>query len=243
MTVALRKSRYTARLARSDADVALCQGLRHLSFFGSAGIDSDRFDAACTHLMVEDRSSAALVATARIMTFANGADIHTSYAAQSYDLAKFSQKQGRFAEVGRFCLRPGPVDSDILRVAWAALTRIVDDAGIDTLFGCSSFDGTAAECYASAFGLLYARHAGPHNLRPKVKAAETLQLSGFTGDAKAGMAQMPPLLKTYLIMGGWVSDHAVIDRAMNTMHVFTALDIATVPPVRAKALRALAQMI
>ncbi|MFU8824023.1 MAG: ornithine-acyl-ACP acyltransferase, partial [Yoonia sp.] len=30
----------------------------------------------------------------------------------------------------------------------------------------------------------------------------------------------------------------VIDRAMNTLHVFTCVDIAAVPPARAKALRA-----
>jgi hypothetical protein len=41
-------------------------------------------------------------------------------------------------------------------------------------------------------------------------------------------------------MGGWVSDHAVIDRQMNTLHVFTGLEIAAIPPNRARLLRALA---
>ena len=54
------------------------------------------------------------------------------------------------------------------------------------------------------------------------------------------MSLMPPLLRTYLGMGGWVSDHAVIDRAMNTLHVFTGVEVAAIPPARAKALRAIA---
>ena len=41
-------------------------------------------------------------------------------------------------------------------------------------------------------------------------------------------------------MGGWVSDHAVIDRDLDTLHVFTGLAIAAIPPHRAAALRALA---
>ncbi len=41
---------------------------------------------------------------------------------------------------------------------------------------------------------------------------------------------MPPLLRTYLMMGGWVSDHAVVDRQMNTLHVFTGLEIGAIPP-------------
>ena len=37
-------------------------------------------------------------------------------------------------------------------------------------------------------------------------------------------------------MGGWVSDHAVVDRQMNTLHVFTGLEIAAIPrPAKAVA--------
>jgi putative hemolysin len=54
------------------------------------------------------------------------------------------------------------------------------------------------------------------------------------------MRAMPPLLRSYLAMGGWVSDHAVVDRDLGTLHVFTALEIAALPPARARRLRALA---
>jgi putative hemolysin len=54
------------------------------------------------------------------------------------------------------------------------------------------------------------------------------------------MLGMPPLLKTYLLMGGWVSDHAVVDNDLNTLHVFTGLEIRAIPPARAKALRMVA---
>ena len=58
-------------------------------------------------------------------------------------------------------------------------------------------------------------------------------------DIKKANADMPPLLRTYLLMGGWVSDHAVIDRDLNTMHVFTAVDIKAIPQARKRLLRAL----
>jgi len=50
---------------------------------------------------------------------------------------------------------------------------------------------------------------------------------------------MPPLLRTYLLMGGWVSDRAVFDRKLETMHVFTAVDINAIPKARKRLLRAL----
>ena len=36
---------------------------------------------------------------------------------------------------------------------------------------------------------------------------------------------MPPLLRSYLALGGWVSDHAVVDPGLQTMHVFTGVEI------------------
>ena len=58
-------------------------------------------------------------------------------------------------------------------------------------------------------------------------------------DAKKANADMPRLLNIYLLMGGWVSDHAVIDRDLNTMHVFTAVDIKAIPQELKRLLRTL----
>ena len=51
---------------------------------------------------------------------------------------------------------------------------------------------------------------------------------------------MPPLLKTYLSMGAWVSDHAVVDLNMKTLHLFTGMEISKIPKSRKKFLLNLA---
>lgn len=51
---------------------------------------------------------------------------------------------------------------------------------------------------------------------------------------------MPPLLRSYLALGGWVSDHAVVDPGLQTMHVFTGVEIGAIPPARRRLLRATA---
>ena len=50
---------------------------------------------------------------------------------------------------------------------------------------------------------------------------------------------VPPLLRSYLAMGGWVSDHLVVDRDLGTLHVFAGLEVRAVPVARALALRRL----
>ena len=51
------------------------------------------------------------------------------------------------------------------------------------------------------------------------------------------MQRMPPLLRSYLAMGGWVSDHAVVDRDLDTLHVFTGFEVRAIPEARVRALR------
>ncbi|MGR3710973.1 MAG: ornithine-acyl-ACP acyltransferase, partial [Alterinioella nitratireducens] len=59
-------------------------------------------------------------------------------------------------------------------------------------------------------------------------------------DPRHALARMPSLLRSYLMMGGRVSDHAVIDCDLGTLHVFTGLEIAAIPPARATRLRQIA---
>ncbi len=234
MTIAMQIGRYRARLGAGADDLAACQRLRHLCFFGSDGLDRDDFDPRCQHLMIED-GDGTLIAAARILLIANATALRQSYAAQYYDLAALAALSGPLMELGRFCITPAVRDADVVRAAWGALTQIVDDAGVRVLFGCTSFPGTDPAVYGLALAKLAAQHIGPEALRPGIKAAEVVRLGAAKG---RGTAPLPSLLRSYLAMGGWVSDHAVIDRAMNTLHVFTCIDIAAVPPARAKALRA-----
>lgn len=237
MTAGFQKGRYKARLAVSAQDVAACQALRHRCFFGAAGMDVDPFDATWQHMMVEDGRGGPVVCTYRLHV-AHGPEVLLGYAAQFYDLTRFSRLDGPLIEIGRFCCDPATPDPHILRVAWGALTQLVDHYDASCLFGCTSFAGTDAAPYADIFARLGQNYLGPDARTPLQKAKQTIALHGIAPDAQP-QRPMPPLLRTYLAMGGWVSDHAVVDAQMQTLHVLTVLDIANVPPARAKALRAL----
>ena len=236
MTIPFQTWRYQVRFAASATDIVACQRLRHLMFYGSVGVDEDQFDAACRHLMVVDQAGR-LVATARLFQ-AGGTEALAGYTAQHYDLRDLAAIDRPMLELGRFCIAQDVMDADVLRLVWATLTRIVDAAGIAFVFGCSSFRGIDPAPYGAAFARLVAAHLGPDGLRPLPKSGQAIALRKIAPD---GAADVPSLLRTYLAMGGWVGDHAVVDRNMDTMHVFTCLEVAQVPPSRARVLRALAQ--
>ncbi|WP_127112267.1 GNAT family N-acetyltransferase [Shimia sediminis] len=241
----LAKGRYQARIAETPADLQAAQALRRQAFLGDdqGGLDADAFDALCTHFLVEDRNTGRLVCCFRILPLADGAEIGRSYAAQFYELSALKGFDGRMVEMGRFCIHPDVQDADILRVAWGAMTTYVDENNVEMLFGCSSFSGTDAAEYFDAFAMLRDKHLAPKRWLPQVKAPNVFRFAARLRrkpDPKRAQMRMPPLLRTYLLMGGWVSDHAVVDSQMNTLHVFTGLEIRAIPPARKRLLRAIA---
>lgn len=240
--IGLTRGRYRARLAVTQGDVEAAQKLRSLCF-ATRSADCDEFDDICTHVLVEDIGSDALVCCFRLLMLEGGADLDRCYSAQFYDLEGLRDFDGRMVEMGRFCIHPDSHDPDILRLAWGTMTRFVDAKGVQMLFGCSSFAGTETETYLDAFALLRQRHLAPKRWLPRVKAPDVFRFAAQLRrkpDAKLAALRMPPLLRTYLMMGGWVSDHAVVDQQLNTLHVFTGLEIGAIPTGRKRLLRAVA---
>ena len=230
----LRRGLYSARLAAGPADLMAAQALRHLAFRGETGLDQDSFDERCQHLMVED-AVGQLVACCRLQSFAAEADLSDSYAAMTYDLNRLARFPGPKLEMGRFCLHPTRHDPDILRLIWGALTTLIDQGGVTLLFGCTSFAGANPEAHQPALATLR-RFVAPADHAPGPHAPERVPLPEGRGDPTG----LPPLLRSYLGLGAWVSDHAVLDRDLDTLHVLTALPIDRVPAGRARALRAVA---
>jgi putative hemolysin len=242
------KGRYRVRLAETGDDVRAAQHLRHVTFIDGTGavdraakLDTDRFDAACDHILIEEIKTSQLVCCFRLMPLESGAAIGKSYSAQFYDLAALREFPDRMVEMGRFCVHPDHRSGEVLRLAWSAMTRYVDAREIKLLIGCSSFHGIDADTYKDSFALLRDNHLAPNRWSPRRKAANIFEfarkLSLLRPDPKRAMRSMPPLLRGYLSMGGWVSDHAVIDHDMNTLHVFTGLEISRVPERISRALR------
>ncbi|MFL4470976.1 GNAT family N-acetyltransferase [Tateyamaria armeniaca] len=236
--IGLKKGRYRASQAKTPLDIRSAQALRARCF--GLDQDTDIFDPLCTHVLIRRVQDDALVCCFRMMPL-SGAEIARSYSAQYYELDALAGYAGKMVEMGRFCVDPQINDPDILRIAWGAMTAYVDENGVELLFGCSSFAGIETSDYLDAFAMLKARHLAPKRWLPRVKAPHVFRFAARlrrTPDAKKAQMGMPPLLRTYLMMGGWVSDHAVVDDQMNTLHVFTGVEIGSIPAARKRLLRA-----
>lgn len=223
--------------AAGPGDLADVLALRGRAFRGG-GADGDAHDAAALHLRAGAPGGPALAAI-RLIPHAPGRI--GGYAGGLYDLARLAAAPGAAIELGRLCLHPDRADPDLMRLIWAGVARAAGVWGAARLIGCTSFPGTDPDRLAPALGLLAARHLGPAALRPGVRAPLTRPLADFAAAARPeGAGLMPPLLRAYLALGGWVSDHLVIDPDLGTCHVFTCVEIDGMPEGRKRVLRALA---
>ena len=247
--------RYHLRLARDPAELSAALALRARLFrarvaagAGGAGAgagDEDAHDARCEHVLIEAGGpGGALAGCFRLRLLAPKA-LAGCYSAQFYDLAPLANGAAPLLELGRFCLAPGRLDADILRLAWGALARRVARSGAVTIFGCSSFAGADAAAHGAALAWLGARHRAPAGAGVRARpGVASLALPRTVPDVARTPAPrtLPPLLRSYLGLGGQVSEDAVLDPALDTLHVLTSLPVRAIPPARRASLeRAAAQ--
>ncbi|ARO14534.1 acyl-CoA N-acyltransferase [Ketogulonicigenium robustum] len=239
----ITSAQYWAGFSEDPALVDAAQALRWASFHaeGGDGRDSDAVDAHCKHLMVVDMTTGQLVGYTRIIVLHDAISLSHSYTGQFYDLLPVMALQGAALELGRFCLAPDCHDPRVVKLIWASLLSIADENGVGRMIGCSSFKGADPQLHVAGLTFLAAHHLGQPHERPGRRAPQIYPygdaLRGAPVDELKARRQLPPLLRSYLQMNGWVSDHAVIDNDLDTIHVFTNVEWRGVPPVRLQGLR------
>lgn len=229
---------YQVRAAQSEADFAAVMALRRARF----GVGADAYDGQSQQVMILAQDK--LLACYRLGAFASGADLARSYAAQFYDLSGLRSYARPALEMGRFCMAAGlRGEADVLRLAFASLAQRVDGQGAGLLFGCASFMGSDPAPHLPSLALLRAHISGQWHIGHK--SAQVIDLHSLPPPANSpdALRAMPPLLRSYLALGGWVGGHAVRDFALGTIHVFTAVEVDKIPHARAAALRSLGAQI
>lgn len=221
--------RLTVALARTQAEVRACQRLRYEVFgleLGArlptavSGLDRDRFDAHCRHLMVQERNSGAVIATTRVLLDQDAPAAGGFYSATEFELEAVLSQPGRFMEIGRTCIHAEHRARAVLSLLWSGLARLVALHEIDYLIGCASLPmhGTGLQARALIEGLA-ARYALPQawNIRPRVPMPQARGVLGTT-------MQVPPLLKGYLRLGARVSREGCWDPDFDVVDLFVLLD-------------------
>jgi putative hemolysin len=233
----LRVGNLGVRIAIAPTEVDAVQALRYRVFYQEMGAkadavtatsrrDSDSFDAVADHLLVVDHAIGAgpegVVGTYRLIQREAAAKLGRFYSADEYDIAPMVNFPGRILELGRSCVDAAYRSRVAMQLLWRGIAAYVFHYQIDLMFGCASLHGTDPEGLAADLTYLYYNHLAPPALRPRAlphRFVEMRRMPPGDVDAKRVQSQLPPLIKGYLRLGGFVGDGAVIDRQFNTTDV------------------------
>lgn len=198
-------------LARGEADVRAAQRLRWQVFADELaarldtpcpGLDIDRYDACCDHLLVRLGATGEVVGTYRLLGAEAARRAGGYYIAQEFELPRWRPEAGRVLELGRCCVHAAHRRGAVMALLWSGLADYLRTHPHEHLIGCVSIPiGDPLHDAAAIWRALRSSHLSPpawraRPLRPlplppepdPLRATPTARAMASVATAAAGTA-------------------------------------------------------
>jgi putative hemolysin len=222
-------------LAQNIDDLIACQRLRFQVFncelgegladSHATGLDSDRFDLVCDHLMVHDSATGLLVGTYRMQTGYRAKGNIGYYSAQLFDLDPFEPIRGEILELGRACVHQEYRTTTALFLLWKGIASYATLCNARYLIGCSSLSSQDQNEGLARYHSLRDKYLVEPALRtephPASRCKQTCEL--------AAPPRTPRLFRAYLDVSGRLCGPPAIDPEFRTIDFLTLVDLHHIP--------------
>ena len=233
----IRNGNHLVRLARDWREVEAAMALRYRIFYEEMQArptaemamrkqDFDRYDEVADHLLVLDEKIGdgpeAVVGTYRLIKRDAVARCGAFYSAAEYDLGILTSIPDEILELGRSCVDLEYRNRRVINLLWQGIAHYCVKYDIRLMFGCASLPGKNKDAHALPLSYLYHNHLAPVPIRPKALPERHVDMNLLSPTEiveKDAVKMVPPLIKGYLRIGGFVGDGAVIDEQFNTTDV------------------------
>jgi len=231
---------FNIKLAESADEVRSAQRLRYSVFVeemgcrlpaaGDGGLDVDRFDELCDHIVIVDRSTKETIGTYRLLRRSRLGPQDRFYAEGEFDIASIRALPGEIVELGRSCVHKDYRRQAILNRLWAQIAAYIKQHRVKYLFGCSSVYTTRPQEVSRFYDLLLRRYSAPaaSRVRP-LHGREVPGLAPGTlkrGEGKEVLLKLPSLIRSYLKLGARVCGPPALDEEFGTVDFFMLLSVA-----------------
>ena len=231
----IRSGSLEVRLAQTLAEIEAAQRLRYDIFYremaaqptpemAAACRDFDDYDTVCDHLLVIDHDlpeEQSVVGTYRLIRREMAARRGSFYSASEFDISRLADYPGEILELGRACVAM-PYRGRGINLLFRGIAGYVSRYNIELMFGCASLPGTDADALALPLSYLYYYYLAPPALRAAAMPSRHVEMRRMPPhqiDRTVAMFEVPPLLKAYLRLGGFIGDGAVVDEQFQTTDV------------------------
>jgi len=229
------------RLARDSREVLAAQQMRHRIFRGDdapGGLDIDRFDAFCDHLLVFDTSLSGpthrrIVGAYRLLRQDIAVRNGGFYTSAEFQIEQLAQRHPAltFLELGRSCVEAEYRTRRTVELLWQGIWAYARRHSVDVMTGCASFPGITPAAHAQALSFLSQEAGAIDEWHVPAVAGRGVAMDLMPSeavDARRAVAAMPPLIKGYLRLGARFSHECVVDRDFGTTDVLVVLPVASI---------------
>jgi putative hemolysin len=228
---------YRVQFARSKEELQAVQRLRFevfnlemgegLDTSWASGLDVDRFDPVCHHLMVIHVATGAVVGTYRVQTSEMARDFLGFYSADEFTIDDLPRAVVDDAiEVGRACVSKPFRNRSVLFLLWRGLALYLIHNRKRYLFGCCSL--TSQDAVEGKRVMEYLREQGHVHPEYSVQPQADWRCYGpelaLDAAAAAQAVEIPKLFGIYLRYGAKVCGEPAIDRQFKTIDYLVLLD-------------------
>jgi putative hemolysin len=233
--VRLEAGPYVARLALTLEERELTYRLRFIVFnlemnegLESAfvdGMDRDRYDDVCDHLIIEEKSTGAIVGTYRLQMGDVAGQNFGYYSEQEFSFAPYEHMRSQIVELGRACIHRAHRSPEVLHLLWRGIARYALANGGRYMMGCCSLNSLDPKTGHAVFASLADCMVDPHL---RTMATEPYRLP--VPETMPAPERAPKLLRAYLAIGAKICGEPAIDREFKTIDFLTVLDLHTLHP-------------
>ena len=202
------------------------------------GLDQDRFDRVCEHLLVEERATGRVVGTYRMQSGASAARHEGYYSEQEFVLTPYEPLRAGILELGRAAVDREHRTPEVLTLLWRGIAQYASRMGLRYLLGCSSLNSNDP-----AEGWQMYRQLERFRVSPEFETVPTAEYACPIEQPEAStqpqcsgdgvmipQVKVPKLLKTYLALGARIAAAPAWDREFRTIDFLTLLDLEMLAP-------------
>jgi putative hemolysin len=233
--IRLEAGPYVARLALTEMERLAVYRLRFVVFnlemnegLESAyvdGLDRDRYDDVCDHLIIEEKATGAIVGTYRLQMGDVAGHNFGYYSEQEFSFAPYERMRSQIVELGRACINRAHRSPEVLHLLWRGIAKYALANGGRYMMGCCSLNSQdpamGHAVYASLTSCL---------VEPELRTIATRAFSMPVTEALLSDERAPKLLRAYLAIGAKICSEPAIDREFKTIDFLTLLDLQTLHP-------------
>ena len=239
----IEEGRYRLGFARSAEELAAIQRLRFevfnlelhegLAESFETGLDQDRFDPYCHHLVVTERKGGTVVGTYRVQTSEMAAAHEGFYSAGEYQLERLPDAiLSHAVETGRACVARAHRNRMVLFLLWKGLAAYMRSVQKRYLFGCCSLTSQDPVIARLTMDKLEADGKVHPEFRLPVQPGWGCYDADFSIPAERSKetVDLPRLFRTYLRYGAQVISEPALDREFKTIDYLVLFDLEQLDP-------------